>query len=249
MRSFDLVDYKILEAHYFLSKMTGCVSFPEIEFIFSAFISAARSITFCLQSVLKDLDGFEIWYSHQQQLLKKNSLARFFIEARNLSQKVGVVPISGGKTDQDDQGNITMVHFFERSHPDYCNLPTTNVYDSCKSYFMTLLDIVLKCYESFGIYVDPHQYYTKANFCRIGKTIDDADEEIIGARGWTYVDGLPEAYRWQMLRNSVQGSSLSEIFLKFLNKKKPHPSLLPENPDDYNGKEWVPPCLRQRNYK
>ncbi len=72
MRSFDLVDFKVLEAHYFLEKMEGFVVFPEINYLFSAFVSANRSITFCLQAVLKSLEGFESWYATQQKDLKSD---------------------------------------------------------------------------------------------------------------------------------------------------------------------------------
>ncbi len=243
MRSFDLVDFKVLEAHYFLNQISKVVM-PEIDFIFSAFSSASRSITFSLQAALKDLDGFEVWYSKKQNSLKENPLARFFVDARNFSQKIGVVPIAGGVFSRNANGDDFIVPRFDRTHPDFKDIPTEDVYEACKEYFIVLLEIVYECYLEFGTHIDGHQYFTEANYKTLGKTIDDADEDIIGIRGWTKVDGWPDAYRWDALRDKIPGCRISDLFLEYLNKHKPHPPRPPKNPADYNGEVWIPPCLR-----
>src|SRR4249919_3195553 len=79
-RSFGLVDYKVCESEYFLEQLHRFQqkpSFKEIQFVASAFVSATRSVTFAMQSVLSHHDCFEAWYAPRQKLLKDDPLARF----------------------------------------------------------------------------------------------------------------------------------------------------------------------------
>src|SRR5690606_26278484 len=207
MRSFDLVDFKVGEGEYFLKKIKKSKDIFEVRFLFCAYTSAVRSITFCLQAVLSDVEGFKNWYSLQQENLKTNSLAKFFIEARNISQKVGVVPISSGSY---SKGHTK--HYFDHKNSEFENLPTNDVYTACREYFISVLKVVYDCYVDFGTTIDPHQYYTKANFARLGKTIDDLDEQLIGIRGYTNFAKWPEEYRWQAHRNSIPGCRISDLF-------------------------------------
>ena len=238
MRSFDLVDYKVGEGEYFLKKLEVSGDLFEVRFLFSAFVSAIRSITFCLQASLSDLEGFKQWYENQQSELRKNQLAKFFLEARNISQKVGVVPISSGSYNEE-----RVLHYFDMSNPEFGYLPEDDVITSCQNYFRAVLKVVYDCYVDFGVHIDPHQHYTKANYDKIGKTIDDLDEYMMGVKGWTAVTEWPEAYRWQAHRNNTPGCRISGLFIKYLNLEKPHPPILPENPEDFNGDYWVPPSI------
>ena len=55
-RSFGLVDYKIQEAEYFLLELMRLgkqINFAAAQFCASAFVSAARNITFAMQASLK----------------------------------------------------------------------------------------------------------------------------------------------------------------------------------------------------
>jgi len=247
MRSFDLVDFKAAEADFFLKKLANEAIDPIIVgFYFSAYVSAARSITFCLQAVLNDLSGFDAWYKLRQDALKKDGLAKFFVEARNLSQKVGVVPIETGAMDRIEDGQIRIRHFFAHNHPDFKDLPNLDVAQSCKENLRSLLKIVYDCYIDFGTEIDPHQHYTKANYERLNLSIDDVDEELMGVRGWTYVEGWPEEYRWQMHRNQIPGCRIGPLFEEYLGLIKPGPPQLPETLEDFDGVSWVPPCLEKK---
>lgn len=246
LRSFDLVDFKVAEADFFLRNLQNAGMNPlTAGFYFSAYSAAARSITFCLQAVLKDLPGFEAWYDRKQAELKQDPLAQFFVASRNMSQKIGVVPIQAGFSSENEKGEIKSAFYFNREHPDFKNLPDCEVGQACAQYLRTLIKIVYECYVEFGPEIDPHQHYTRESFDLLGLTIDDADEELMGVRGWTYVDGWPEAYRWQALRNQLPGCRIDHLFMEYLNLRRPTPPLLPENPDHFDGKEWVPPCLKK----
>ncbi|MDA0270091.1 MAG: hypothetical protein O2798_01970 [Chloroflexi bacterium] len=96
-RSFDAVDHKLLEADYFLEALCREPLSPvEASFYFSAFVSAARSVTFALQAVMKVAPGFSSWYEHRRVRLGANPTARWFVTTRNLNQKLGLAPIRGG---------------------------------------------------------------------------------------------------------------------------------------------------------
>ncbi|MGH6662572.1 MAG: hypothetical protein ACREB6_13620 [Rhodospirillales bacterium] len=95
VRSFHLVAEKIDEADYFLARMQEHVAeFEAFRFNYSAFASAARSITFILQSVMHDVAGFKDWYAKRQAALKADPVASFFVEARNNVLKTGINPIT-----------------------------------------------------------------------------------------------------------------------------------------------------------
>ena len=83
--SFGIVEEKLFEADFFLEKLKSCVGevkFQEARFYMSAFIAAARSVTFTLQKSLNGIEGFEDWYKTNikrdrevtKQLKKKNRL-------------------------------------------------------------------------------------------------------------------------------------------------------------------------------
>jgi hypothetical protein len=104
-RSFGLVDYKIQAAEYFLLELMRLgkqVNFAAAQFCASAFVSAARSITFAMQASLKGHPEFESWYESRQQALKTDSLAKFFHNFRTVTQHIGVNVVGGGQKWKDE---------------------------------------------------------------------------------------------------------------------------------------------------
>src|SRR5262245_58858219 len=99
MRSFGLVDDKLEEADFFLNELIAAKgNFYRARHLFSAFVSAARSVTFALQGSLSDAPGFAEWYKVRQTELRKNPLARFFHECRTDAQHLGMNPVAGGSS-------------------------------------------------------------------------------------------------------------------------------------------------------
>ena len=76
-RSFELVESKLVEANFFLEKLANVKGFDAARFYFSAFVSAARTVTFALQAVMKSVEGFAEWYSKEQDSLKADPTARY----------------------------------------------------------------------------------------------------------------------------------------------------------------------------
>jgi hypothetical protein len=100
-RSFGLVDYKVREAEYFLDEMKRVgrkFDFSAVQFCASAFVSAARSVTFAMQASLTDHPRFADWYKPKQDALKQDALARFFHEFRTITQHLGENVVSGGSS-------------------------------------------------------------------------------------------------------------------------------------------------------
>lgn len=173
-------------------------------------------MTFCLQAVLHDLENFTKWYEKKQLELSGNSNSKFFVEARNMAQKTRVVSITIGVSKGIVNGKLQMEFYFSKEHPDFKFLPDTEVGLTCSEHLKNLLKIIYDCYVDFGVEVDPHQFYTRVNFARMGKTIDDADEELMGIRGWTFVEGWPEEYRWQAHREKLPGCRIDELFYEYI---------------------------------
>jgi len=103
-QSFGIVEEKLREAEFFLDELckTNRRSF-QAQCFFSAFASAARSVTLALQATMSDVDGFSDWYEQAQARLKLDPLARFFVEIRNDSIHKGLNPLD----------RITMEHLRE----------------------------------------------------------------------------------------------------------------------------------------
>jgi hypothetical protein len=84
---------KLLEAQYFLERMREKSSDrAAFKYNLSAFLSAARSVTFYMQKEFKHTPGFEEWYAAEQEVMRRDPLVPFFVEARNVSLKQQHVP-------------------------------------------------------------------------------------------------------------------------------------------------------------
>jgi hypothetical protein len=93
-RGFWIVAGKVGEADFFLEKLQESQGmYREFEYMLSAYVSAARSITFALQAVMSHYPDFSEWYKPHQEVLKKNDLAKYFVSLRNHLQKVGSTPL------------------------------------------------------------------------------------------------------------------------------------------------------------
>lgn len=232
-KSFGIVENKIFEAEFFLNRLreSTYLSF-ESQCYFSAFISASRGVTFAMQTCLKGLSGFDKWYINAQNILKTDSLARFFIEARNEL-------VHGGDNPLD---KITLEHLREALRvkltqknkyqhfliaPDLQDGDKTvlcDAYIKCLEYFLSLLSIVFDCYSNFKTDVDPKWYFTKENFARRGKTFADAVVEMGYPEQWADCAPKDETSKWSLLQNLQPPNQLNPIFDKYLGKTIKEPA-------------------------
>jgi hypothetical protein len=104
-RSFDLVDDKLFEGDFFLDRLaeSGHDWFAS-RCYFSAFVSAARTVTFALQGCISDVEGFGEWYAEKQAAMRANTTARFLGKVRTESQHLGINPLNGVSSSRGADG-------------------------------------------------------------------------------------------------------------------------------------------------
>jgi hypothetical protein len=214
--SFSIVEEKTFEADYFLDKLKDCSGgqIREARFNLSAFISAARSVTFTIQKSLDGVDGFESWYKTQQDFLKNDQLADFFQNARRLSQHVGHYHINMGSFSKGK--NEFFFHDFDNS---YKYVPKDNIITASHKYFTILLNIIYDCFQTFGDIIDPDKYYTIEALKKRGQTVKELEFEIWGYPKWTSFNISEEETLKYILANMVK-SPIDELFIKYLGKTK-----------------------------
>lgn len=222
-RSFEIVENKVAEAHFFIQKLDEAGedgNFWAARFYVSAFVSAARSVTFTLKASISDVAGFKEWYERYETEMKANPLARYFLFARNESQKVGYYPIGGGGSSRD-KSKKGYLFYFDDYYPEMREeVPQMDVVTACKEYFKSLLEMIYDCFKVFGPAIDPNQYYTIENLERLGKTVEDIEEEIGLPRGWTKVEGFNDKDRVDAIRKKYSTNSVDAIFIEYFNKDR-----------------------------
>jgi hypothetical protein len=102
MRNFGIVDQKLEEADFFCDLVAeGGGDFWRVSHYFSAYVAAARSVTFALQASISDADGFDVRYAGWQERLKQDKLARFFHACRTDTQHIGLNPVKAGVSSKE----------------------------------------------------------------------------------------------------------------------------------------------------
>jgi hypothetical protein len=187
-RGFFLVTDKIAEADYFLEGLNGRHGRQELKYYLSAFVSAARSVTFSLQSVMADVPEFSDWYSEERKSLAEDQLARFFVELRNYLQKVGGAPVSTSGVMRDSK--FILWSQFEPVVIDLEEVPAGDIEALCRDYFRSVLTLAGKAYRRFDVYVDPRTLFTQRGLSAVGWNIEDLEVALGFERGWT--DAMPQ---------------------------------------------------------
>jgi len=81
---------KLKEAAYFLGLLRGTTDRAQFRYLMSAFLAAARSVTFSLQSDLRHVGvAFDEWYSEVQQRLRDHPMGPTINRVRTVFQKEG----------------------------------------------------------------------------------------------------------------------------------------------------------------
>ncbi len=185
-RSFGIVDTKLEEAEYFLKKFQQCGwNLREAQFLFNAFVSSTRSVTFALQASLKGTKNSNEWYLDWQKRLKGSALARFFHNCRTDIQHVGTNFVNGVTTSPDGPILLLSDGSFENDK----NVPIKNAFIATDLYFRIVCHVVRDAYDRFGHVIDPEVFFSVEGLGLNNLTIEDLEQEAGLPRGWTRLDG------------------------------------------------------------
>ena len=116
-RSFGIVEEKLCEAEFFFGLLRGSSPYSsDSRFYFSAFVSAARSVTLALQATMDGVSGFEPWYHSVQEELRADPLARFFKEVRDVSVHTGLNPLNEVTLEHAKEHLMSLLRDSRHSH-------------------------------------------------------------------------------------------------------------------------------------
>ncbi len=160
---------------------------PTFNYLFSAFVSASRSITFTLQFVMTKYPDFDEWYKVRQDRLRNSKLAKAFVEFRNQAQKTGIIPIAPERSIFEGIFYET-TQFYIPTNSEIKEVPDGNVVDLSEQCLIEILTIVEECYKDFDIYIDPRVLFTERALEKFNWTIEDLEEFVGIPRGYTDVD-------------------------------------------------------------
>lgn len=187
-KGIHIVASKVGEADYFLDQLKACPPTNcEFNYIFSAFVSASRSITFSLQYVMKEYPGFTEWYEIRQRQLKKSELARFFVEFRNIALKTGIIPIAPANSICEGFYHAD-TEFYTPSNSGIKEVPRGNVLKLSEQFLTEILIVLKECYTDFDYYIDPRVMFTERGIDKLFWTVEDVEEYLGFDRGYTDTD-------------------------------------------------------------
>ncbi|GEM_PF-2728791 len=108
---------RLNEASFFLSKMSeGADDWDVFRFNLSAFLAAARNVTWIMQKQYADFDGFKEWLIAKQIAMNENPLMKYFKEQRNQITKQRSItssfPVSV-HLDENDPSKVCSIFFID----------------------------------------------------------------------------------------------------------------------------------------
>jgi hypothetical protein len=89
-------------------------------------------------------------------------------------------------------------------------------------YFKSLVAVVFDCYDQFRCVVDPRWYFTRDNFLAMGKSFEDAVEEMGLPRTWASC-APNEADGWRILRSQQPSCLINDLFTRHNGRGIPDP--------------------------
>ncbi|MBA7478645.1 hypothetical protein ES707_14073 [subsurface metagenome] len=210
---FALVRNKLGEAKFFLDQMTlEQHNLERFNYYFSAFLSAARSVTWCMQESMKHVSGFDVWYLKKRQALNKSTLAKAFQGLRNAAIHTGDTGfrVEGIKLQMDAAGHLYIRNYLDYKHQEHDNTDKLDISAAANEYLQILGSTVLECEKEFPLDTNPEAYFTKAGLKHHGMTIEDLEEVLGYPRGWT--KGIPDSKRLRMLKEHSSPREVAWIY-------------------------------------
>jgi hypothetical protein len=213
-----LVEERLLEAEYFADLMRRQGNSDRFGFGLNAFVSSARSVTFLIQKELSHIPSFAAWWGEQQQLMRQDRAARFFLTLRNYSQKEGRISIAGTRTGLGGRGRWTyrFAGTQDRVPPE---LLQRDVVECCVEHLAKLARLVLACTEQFPFHTCPQRAMTPEGIEALRLSVAGLGAALGFDEDWiTAGDAIPIEHQLRILRGHVDG--LDFATLRRLSRKR-----------------------------
>lgn len=137
-------EHKLAEAEFFLRQLEAShKAHSAFDFYLSAFISAARSVTWIMRAECSKKPGWKEWFKAQEPDREGNKLLKAFTKIRNESQKQRPRPSTIyvlGRGGTDRMKMVRVLHEF----------PTEDILAVCKRYFFLLANLVADGKKKFS---------------------------------------------------------------------------------------------------
>ncbi len=185
---FWLIDGKLLESDFFLEQLRAAPDLDAARYYFSAFLSAARSVTFALQKCLGGLAHFDGWYEDRQNELRHHAIATYFKDIRDQVIHQGLNPL---ERHVRGVGAIVGSNFYLVE-----GAPERDVVVAGTAYMAILVRIAGDAYERFWTSIDLPDTLTPEDLASRGQTIEDIEEEFGFSRGWSASLALDQRLAW-----------------------------------------------------
>jgi hypothetical protein len=190
-KPFWLIDYKLREADFFLEKLRCSDELNEARYYFSAFLSAARSVTYAIQVCLHGLGGSKEWWEERRQRLKDDAIARYFHLARNEGEHTGLNPLQ-----VQMRGSLpTRSEFLLAAE----NMPELEAVRAGESYMALLVQIAGEAFGAYWSSLNLSPDITIADLQRTGRSLESLEEEFGLPKGYTASESLE--FRLNFLKN------------------------------------------------
>ena len=149
MRSLIPVLKKFEEADVLLQDMIGASGdMARVQVYFSAFCSAARSVTFALQYAMSERPGFLEWYDSWRDRLGADPAARYFLGARNQGEKTGLSAVACGIGSGWGPGIPSPTSFYFGPIPGV-PFPRDDVFSASHNHLTKLAELLNSCLGRF----------------------------------------------------------------------------------------------------
>jgi hypothetical protein len=215
---FHAVADKFREADFFLECLIGCNGFgQEGDYFLSAFSSAARSVTFVLQTVMSKYPNFDKWYPEASRPLRESVLARYFLQLRNEALKRGTIPAYWSGASGDD-GFVHFYTFGNHHGSDLGDAPIPDVRLAARSYMVELASVLDRCYRDYDVYIDPRVIFTKRGLNALGWNIGDLLESLGFPRDWLELappDEVDDEQKLKVLSRYGGDEVMDDLLIKY----------------------------------
>lgn len=214
----EQVGAKALEADFFLRKMHAAnADLFEFRCYFSAFVSAVRGIFAVMDASLSDQPSYPVWRATWRSRFDANRVARFFATVRPEWQRIGHTPVHLDRSRWIRFGLWETKHHFSAEGDE--DVPDLDVLETCNEYLTLVAEMVIDCYERFGIRA-PAALWSVPALARLGVTVDDIEDSLGFPRGWTAKEGRGDQERLGLLRRYSPDTPIDRFFLRHLNRTR-----------------------------